>query len=443
MPKRFPEVFKCRICLKPYKSKRGLSRHQGSHNASRPRDYSCITCKKTFFRSDILYSHVKNVHQKINTCWCVFCEKQFCNKRSLDLHIRSHTGEKHFWCDMCDNEFKTKAALEIHRKQHTEGKTYKKYRCETCSRSFDVKSNYTRHLQIHNPVRPRPYLCAICDKQFTSYHDLERHSRLVHEKIKKYPVCVFCEEQFGTVYDLNQHIIKHIGEKHFFCDICDKEFTKATALRNHKKLHTKQNLFKCTKCSKAYTELKSLKVHRLNHEPKSFQCVFCEKLFARNINLEAHILMHVNEKPFFCSECDEEFKLQKALALHLKTGQCSKKKVISSEPFSSKANTSQTEQSDGQDEEDVMDEDLELQEETENHLEVIIPNVCLPGEEESGTLPLDRAPEAVPEANSVRENNERPEVRVCGVCGEQFSGEKLDKDYSMHILAKKHYVWKF
>ncbi|CAL8114648.1 unnamed protein product [Orchesella dallaii] len=441
MQKISTKVFKCRICSKTLKSKQSLNRHQDTHNVSRPRVHSCRTCKKTFFHNFHLNKHVKNVHKKIKNYWCVFCEKQFCTKDSLDRHIIYHIGEKHFWCNMCDYEFSGKETLEIHHKQHNKKQHYKKYRCETCSKSFDYKRNLMRHLQTHNLSRPRPYVCTICNTDFITFNSLQKHSRVVHQKIQKYS-CVFCEKQFGCLSSLNRHIIGHVGEKHFFCDICDKEFMRRNLLRDHKMLHTKQTLFKCSQCSKAFLSLASLQVHRLNHEPKSFQCIICRKMFASNKHLESHILKHIKEKPFFCSECDEEFKVQKALTLHLKSGQCCKKKWISSKPFSSKSKTSQTETSDGQDGEDVMDEDL-VQEETENHVEVSIPNEGLPGDEESGTLPLNRAPPAVPEANSVRETNKLPEVRVCEVCGEQFSGEKLHKDYGIHIIANKHYLRKF
>ncbi|CAL8076941.1 unnamed protein product [Orchesella dallaii] len=436
MPRIPADIFKCTICAKAYKYKQSLIRHQNiCHNISGPPVYSCTTCKKTFNHLSCLNRHVKHVHKKIKKYWCVFCQKSFCTKLHLDRHILSHIGEKHFWCNMCNYEVSRKDTLKIHQKQHKKGQTYKEFRCETCSKSFEYKSSYTRHLQTHDPSPPRPCYCTICEKHFTRLHNLERHLRAVHQK------CAFCKKQFETVSCLNIHIIKHIGEKPHFCDICDKEFPTRHGLQNHKRLHTKQNLFKCTKCSKVCTKLENLQVHRLNHERKSFQCVICLKMFASNKNLELHILMHVKEKPFFCSECDKEFKEKCALNLHLKRGQCSKKNVISSEPFSSKAKTSQTEQRGGQDGEDAVDEEL-AQQEIANRAEVSIPNVCLPGNEESRTLPLNRASEAVPEANSVRETTKLPEVKVCEVCGEQFSGEKVDKDYANHIVTNKHYLWK-
>ncbi|CAL8135629.1 unnamed protein product [Orchesella dallaii] len=435
MPRIPAKVFKCTKCVKTYKFKSCLIRHQNYCHISKPTVYTCTTCKKTFNRLEYLEIHVKYVHQKIKNYRCVFCEKQFGTKDKLDRHILSHTGEKHFWCDKCVKELSTIKGLEIHRKQHNEEKTHKDYRCEICSKAFEYNHKLIRHLLTHNPLRPRPHNCTICQKDFTTFQNLQQHSQAVHQKIKEYS-CVFCEKQCGRLGDLNSHIMWHIGEKPFLCDTCDMEFANLRGLKNHKRLHTKQNLFKCNQCSKAYTTLKKLEVHKLNH----FKLSLSKN--QSNFNLESHILKHVKEKPFLCSECGEEFKSKNVFTLHLKRGQCSKKKVISTKPFPSRANTTETEKTDGEDGVDAMNEDL-AQEEIENHLEISIPNVCLPGEEESRTFPLNAAPVAVPEANIVRETTKRPEVRVCGVCGEQFRGEKLDKDYGMHIIAKKHYLWKF
>ncbi|CAL8114639.1 unnamed protein product [Orchesella dallaii] len=330
------QVFKCRICLKTYKSKRNLNKHQDTHNASIPRVIECTICKRTFCRITVRNAHVKNVHQKLKNHCCVFCEKRFATKGDLNIHIMNHIGEKRFWCNMCDCEFSRKDTLQMHQKQHKEKQSYKENRCEICSKSFYDKGNLIRHLQTHNPSRPRPYWCTICNKCFTTSACLEEHSLVVHQKIKKYS-CVFCEKPFGRLGDLNDHIIGHVGEKHFWCKTCDKELSASRALKNHKMLHAKRKLFKCSQCFKACTTLASLKIHRLSHEPKSFQCVICLQMFARNKYLEWHILKHVKEKPCFCSECDEEFKLPKALTLHLKRGQCSKKKPTSSKSYSSKA----------------------------------------------------------------------------------------------------------
>ncbi|KAH0563509.1 hypothetical protein GP486_001930 [Trichoglossum hirsutum] len=41
--------------------------------------------------------------------------------------------------------------------------------------------------------------------------------------------------------------------------------------------------------------------------PSTFQCTVCPKKFTRNHNLQAHLRMHTNEKPFVCGECGLSF----------------------------------------------------------------------------------------------------------------------------------------
>ena len=50
---------------------------------------------------------------------CPFCNKVFGSVRDLNLHIRSHTGEKPYKCQYCGQTFSLKRSAEKHvLKQH-------------------------------------------------------------------------------------------------------------------------------------------------------------------------------------------------------------------------------------------------------------------------------------------------------------------------------------
>jgi len=57
------------------------------------------------------------------------------------------------------------------------------YKCETCEKQFNRKSNYEYHIK-NKSCKNRLYICLYCDKEFTTKTNMYRHIRL-NCKIKK------------------------------------------------------------------------------------------------------------------------------------------------------------------------------------------------------------------------------------------------------------------
>ena len=51
---------------------------------------------------------------------CRFCQKIFGSDSALQIHLRSHTGERPFKCNICANRFSTKGNLKVHFVRHKE-----------------------------------------------------------------------------------------------------------------------------------------------------------------------------------------------------------------------------------------------------------------------------------------------------------------------------------
>nr|CAI5835645.1 unnamed protein product [Callosobruchus analis] len=50
--------------------------------------------------------------------YCSICSKGFKDKYSVNVHIRTHTGEKPFACSLCGKSFRQKAHLAKHYQTH-------------------------------------------------------------------------------------------------------------------------------------------------------------------------------------------------------------------------------------------------------------------------------------------------------------------------------------
>jgi uncharacterized Zn-finger protein len=74
--------------------------------------------------------------------YCSICSKGFKDKYSVNVHIRTHTGEKPFACSLCGKSFRQKAHLAKHYQTHLQKNT-----------NGNVKS---KHHQKHSIVNSQP-----------------------------------------------------------------------------------------------------------------------------------------------------------------------------------------------------------------------------------------------------------------------------------------------
>uniref|UniRef100_A0A670ZJ14 C2H2-type domain-containing protein n=1 Tax=Pseudonaja textilis TaxID=8673 RepID=A0A670ZJ14_PSETE len=76
---------------------------------------------------------------------CHFCGKIFGSDSALQIHLRSHTGERPYKCNICGNRFTTRA-LQLHYGQHGGERPFK---CKVCGRAFSTRGNLRAHFVAH------------------------------------------------------------------------------------------------------------------------------------------------------------------------------------------------------------------------------------------------------------------------------------------------------
>ncbi|GFY59939.1 sal-like protein 3 [Trichonephila inaurata madagascariensis] len=76
-------------------------------------------------------------------------------------------------CILCQRVLSCKSALQMHYRTHTGERPYK---CKLCSRAFTTKGNLKTHMGVHRTKTPtRPHQCPVCHSQFQNPILLQQH----------------------------------------------------------------------------------------------------------------------------------------------------------------------------------------------------------------------------------------------------------------------------
>ncbi|XP_054468767.1 zinc finger protein 383 [Anoplopoma fimbria] len=271
----------------------------------------CPTCPKTFSRAASLNIHMKT-HSGEKAHSCSYCGKRFGRADLLKSHKRTHTGERPYCCNLCSKTYAHPSQLRIHKRVHTGEKPYS---CSHCGKRFNEHNQLKVHLRTH--TGERPYSCQECGKTFSNAGNLRIHER-IHTGEKPY-CCAQCGKRFNGLGDLKTHYRIHTGERPYSCELCKKTFSQAGHLTIHMRMHTGERPYSCNECGKKFTVASSLKLHQRTHTgEKEYSCSYCSKSFSRSGHLKRHELVHTKEKVFLCSQCGKTYTDQSSLKKHLK-----------------------------------------------------------------------------------------------------------------------------
>ena len=136
---------------------------------------------------------------------CRYCDKKFTHFSKLQIHLRTHTGDKPFQCKFCSRRFAQSGVLKTHLRTHTGDKPFV---CVYCRKSFAQSTTLTNHLRTH--TGQKPYVCSFCGKSFSQFSTLRKH-KLSHTKERPY-TCTFCGKAFTKQSTLTYHVRFHAGQ---------------------------------------------------------------------------------------------------------------------------------------------------------------------------------------------------------------------------------------
>nr|CAI5819639.1 unnamed protein product [Callosobruchus analis] len=361
---------RCIYCNKTFKSTRSLDnhivkKHPDFITSISRKVHECTEC--TYKTQHVTAKH-PDIAGNRKTNKCIYCNKTFKSTQSLDDHVvKIHpdfitsVSSKVHECTECTYKSVSTTLL----KQHDISGTSATNRCIYCNKTFKRKRSLDDHIvKIHpdfiTSVSRKVHECTECAYKTVSAYLLRRHNMVSNRKTNK---CFYCNKTFKSTQSLDDHVVKihpdfitsvsskvhecteciyksvsttlfkqHVTSKHpdiagnfktNRCIYCNKTLSRKTSLHDHiVKRHpdfiasVSCKVHECTKCTYKTIRSIELKKHMMEKHPDiagnrtTSRCIYCNKTFKTTRSLDDHIvkihpdfITSVSSKVHECKEC--------------------------------------------------------------------------------------------------------------------------------------------